>query len=259
MARLGVLCALSACGKDDPGATGKACDFPADREHICSVLMGGVPSLDCEQRGGEPVARCAEGWSTSCETETRDGTYHFYGYDGVTQELIDARCEDQRQIIGMPPDNDLLQGKCSWVVEGDEASELGSQTGTCYLQGADGNGLAFRDSAVGRTASISTLDFTFFGRAPVTLKPDEGGLLTEFQLSVLARVKPAEPARNWYCSFISGRTQPRGTFQVELNQFRFQDGAGLTQYEGTAQAECPAAGEPAKGSLRVTVTFSGKR
>jgi hypothetical protein len=121
--------------------------------------------------------------------------------------------------------------------------------------------LSFRDGATGRDASISTLDFNFFVNAlPTTLRPDPGtGELTEFQLSILGRVSPAEPARNWYCSFISGRTDPRGDFSVRLTRFSVDAGTSLTRYQGSVTANCPAAAEPAAGSVTVKVEFSGAR
>lgn len=209
------------------------------------------------------MGRCAEGWSTSCDAETRDGTYHFFGYDEVDQDTIDARCEAQRQAIGAPSSKDLPQGECSWSIEGDKASGVGSQSGTCYLHGFSANGMSFRDGATGRDASISTLDFDFFlNSLPATLRADPGnGQLSEFQLSILGRVTPGASASNWYCSYISGRTQPRGDFSVRLERFRLDAGMGLalTRYEGSVQAECPAAGEPAAGSVTVKVKFSGER
>jgi hypothetical protein len=237
-----------------------ACDFVEEGAHWCSQLLDGDPSITCRERGGDDVADCpGDDAALSCDAETDDGTYRFFGYEGVEQGALDAQCEDLRRRIAAQSSG--KDDDCSWSLEGDEASEFKSLSGTCSLSAATSGALAFRDTGLARAASISKLEIGFEAfQLPVMLTPENAngrGFLHQFQLSLIGRVQQAEVTRNWYCSWINGRTDPRGTFSIRLKTFHLRQDGQVDRYQGSVEAECPAAAAPAQGSVRVRVNFKG--
>lgn len=252
---LSALALLLSCGGDD--GPPRACDSAAQDAHTCSELTQGEPSLDCAARGGEPVARCEADAPVQCEADTSDGVYRVFGYDGVDQAAVDARCEELRQRV--EAHHAAESANCSWSIEGDEASGMDKLSGPCELSSFTENSISFRDLGLNRAASLTKLDFGFFiSRLPQTLS-NEHSNFTQFTLSMIGRVQEGEVTPNWYCSWINnGRSEPRGTFRVELERFILRDQGKSVDYKGSLQAECPAAGPPAQGSLKIRVEFANE-
>lgn len=265
---VGVLSLLLACKADDPPSL-PGCDVAEGNLHFCSELLEGQPSLSCSAYGGKPLATCDGDWSISCDVQTEDGPYRVVGYGDLEQDALDAQCQVLQSNVAAQHKANAEDERCTWSLEGDEVSKFDSISGTCSLNAATSSfqtgssGLAFRDLGLARAASISKLELGFqVFDPPTTLTAENmsnGGFLQQFQLSVIGRVQQAEVTRNWYCSWIQSRTEPRGEFKVRIKRFDVGEDGQVERYEGSVDAKCPAAAAPAEGSLSVHVEFKGSR